>query len=45
MTLISLTPWDLALAAGLVLLLAFLSWRLQLGVERRVLIAAARSTV
>jgi putative ABC transport system permease protein len=45
MTLISLSPWDLSLAALLVLLLAGLSWRLRLGVERRVLIAAARSTV
>jgi putative ABC transport system permease protein len=45
MSLIALSPWDLALAAGLVLLLAFLSWRLRLGVERRVLIAAARSAV
>ena len=45
MSLIHLTPWDLALAASLVLLLAALSWRLHLGVERRVLIAAARSTV
>jgi putative ABC transport system permease protein len=45
MSLISLGPWDLALAAGLVLLLAFMSWRLHLGVEGRVLIAAGRSTV
>jgi putative ABC transport system permease protein len=45
MSLISLSPWDLALAAGLVLLLAALSWRLHLGVEKRVLIAALRSTV
>ncbi|ESQ13438.1 MAG TPA: iron export ABC transporter permease subunit FetB [Chromatiaceae bacterium] len=45
MTLISLNPVDLALAAGLVLLLAALSWRLHLGVQRRILIAAARSTV
>jgi putative ABC transport system permease protein len=45
MTLIELSPWDLALASGLVLLLALMSWRLRLGVERRVLIAAARSTV
>jgi putative ABC transport system permease protein len=44
-TLIHLTPYDLSLAAGLVLLLALMSWRLHLGVERRVLIAAARSTV
>ena len=45
MSLIELSPWDLALASGLVLLLALMSWRLRLGVERRVLIAAARSTV
>ena len=45
MTLISLSPWDLALAACLVLLLAFTSWRLHLGVERRLLISAARSAV
>jgi len=45
MSLISLSPWDLALAAGLVLLLAALSWRLHLDIERRMLIAAARSTV
>ena len=45
MSLISLGPLDLALAAALVLLLAVLSWRLRLGVERRMLIAAARSTV
>jgi len=45
MSLILLSPLDLALAAILVLLLSVLSWRLRLGVERRVLIAAARSTV
>ena len=45
MSLISLSPWDLALAAALVLLLALMSWRLHLGVGRRVLIAAARSTL
>ncbi len=45
MDLISLSPFDLALASGLVLLLAALSWRLHLGIERRILIAAARSTV
>jgi len=44
-SLIELRTWDLGLAAGLVLLLAIMSWRLHLGVERRVLIAAARSTV
>ncbi|AFL74801.1 ABC transporter permease [Thiocystis violascens] len=45
MTLIHLTPWDLALASVLVLLLAAMSWQLRLGVERRVLIAATRSAV
>ncbi|WP_373508959.1 iron export ABC transporter permease subunit FetB [Thiocapsa sp.] len=45
MTLIHLSPFDLSLAAILVLLLAAMSWRLRLGIERRVLIAAARSTV
>ncbi|HPF58228.1 MAG TPA: iron export ABC transporter permease subunit FetB [Candidatus Competibacteraceae bacterium] len=45
MSLIHLSVWDLALASGLVLLLAALSWRLHLGVERQVLIAALRSTV
>jgi putative ABC transport system permease protein len=44
-SLISLSPFDLGLASALVLLLALLSWRLRLGVERRILIAAARSTV
>jgi len=45
MSLIALQPRDLILAAGLVLLLALLSWRLRLGVERRVLVAALRSAV
>jgi len=44
-TLVLLSPFDLALAAVLVLLLAAMSWRLHLGVGRRVLIAAVRSTV
>lgn len=43
--LILLSPLDLALAAALVLLLAGLSWRFGLGIERRLLIATARSTV
>jgi len=42
---IPLSAWDLAIAAALVLLLAGLSWRLQLGQERSLLIAAGRSTV
>lgn len=45
MGLVLLSPLDLALASVLVLLLAAMSWWLHLGVERRVLIAAARSTV
>jgi putative ABC transport system permease protein len=45
MSLVILSPFDLALASGLVLLLAAMSWWLHLGVARRVLIAAARSTV
>ena len=45
MQLIYLSAWDLILAAGLILLLAALSWRLRLGVERRVLIAALRSSI
>jgi len=45
MTLISLTPLDLSIAAALVLALAGLSVRMQLGVERQLLIAALRTTV
>lgn len=45
MDLIILSPVDLGLAAVLVVLVAGMSWRMQLGVERRLLIAAARSVV
>ncbi len=45
MELIRLSALDLGLAAGLVLLLAMLSFRLSLGVERKLLIAALRSIV
>jgi len=45
LSLISLSPWDLGLAAGLVLALAGLSLRLGLGMERSLLIAALRSAV
>jgi putative ABC transport system permease protein len=45
MDLIILSPLDLVLAAALVLGLAALSLRLGLGVERRLLIAAVRSTL
>lgn len=42
---ITLTSRDLALASLLVLLLAGLSWRMRLGLERRLLLSAARTTV
>ena len=42
---IALSVPDLLLAAALLMLAGALSWRLQLGVERRLMIAAARSTV
>ncbi|MES9856205.1 MAG: iron export ABC transporter permease subunit FetB [Sedimenticola sp.] len=45
MELISLTALDLAIAALLVVALAAISWRLHLGVEKRLLIAALRSVV
>lgn len=45
MELISLTPLDLSIAALLVLGLAAISWRMRLGVERRLLIAASRSVI
>ena len=45
MNVIPLSTWDLVAAASLVLLLAALSWRLKLGQERQLLIAAARSVV
>jgi putative ABC transport system permease protein len=44
-TLIPLTTLDLTVAAALVVLLAVLSWQLRLGIGRRMLIAALRSTV
>ncbi len=45
MDMISLSPLDLAIAAILVLLLALISWRLRLGVGRRLLLATVRSVV
>jgi putative ABC transport system permease protein len=45
MSVIRLTPADLALAAILVLALAALSFRLQLGVTRQILVAALRTTI
>ncbi|MCP3868016.1 MAG: iron export ABC transporter permease subunit FetB [Gammaproteobacteria bacterium] len=43
MELIQLGPWDLSVAAVLVLALAAISWRLRLGVEVQLLVAAIRS--
>jgi putative ABC transport system permease protein len=44
MSVIALSHWDLSLAALLVVLLAGLSWRLHLGLERQLLINALRMT-
>lgn len=45
MDLISLSVFDLSLSAILVILLAILSWHLQLGIQQSLLIAAARSVI
>lgn len=45
MNVIALTPLDLILASGLVILLAITSILMQLGVARRLLVAALRTTV
>jgi putative ABC transport system permease protein len=45
MTLITLTPIDLLLAATLVILLSLLSWHLSLGIEGRLLVAALRTII
>jgi len=45
MNMITLTPLDLGLAASLVLILAGLSWRMRLGLERPLLINATRTVV
>lgn len=45
MTLISLSPGDLAIASILILLLGILSWRMRLGIERDLYISAARTVV
>ncbi len=45
MNVISLSPLDLALAAGLLLTMAALTWYLRLGVTRSVLVAGLRTTV
>jgi putative ABC transport system permease protein len=45
MNIIQLTPWYLAIASLLVFLLAFLSWRNDLAIEKPLLIAATRTTI
>ena len=45
MQLISLSAYDLGLAAALVIFLALLSLRMQLGVASQILIAASRTVV
>jgi putative ABC transport system permease protein len=45
MTVVVLTPLDLSLAAGGIVALALLSWRMRLGMTRQILIAALRTTV
>jgi len=45
MTIVALTPFDLAIAAGLIVLLALLSWRMHLGLVDQLLVAALRTTI
>jgi putative ABC transport system permease protein len=45
MTIVALTPFDLTLASGFIVLLALLSWRMQLGMVRLMIVAALRTTV
>jgi putative ABC transport system permease protein len=45
MTIVTLTPVDLSLAAGLIILLALISWRMHLGLVRQIIVAALRTTV
>jgi len=45
MSIVALTPMDLTMAAGLIFLLALLSWRMRLGLVRQLLVAALRTTV
>lgn len=45
MTIVTLTPLDLTIASGLVVLLALLSWQMNLGLVRQIIIAAIRTTV
>jgi putative ABC transport system permease protein len=45
MGVIALSPWDLALASTMVLLLAYISRRMQFGIDKSLLISALRTTV
>ena len=45
MSITILTPADLSMAAGLIVLMALLSWRMKLGLAPQLLIAALRTTV
>ena len=45
MELIQLSPLDLAIAGALLLVVALLTWRLRLGMERRMVIAALRAVI
>ncbi len=45
MGVIALSPLDLVLAAALVLLLAWISWRMRFGIEKPLFIAALRTTL
>lgn len=45
MTIIALSPTDLAIAAGLVVLLALLTLPMRLGLFRQILVAGARTTI
>ena len=45
MTAIDLTPWDLSLAALLIIVLVLFSWRMQLGLAGQLVVAAMRTTV
>ena len=42
---ISLGVWDLMLASVLVLILAAISWRMRFGIEKRLLLSAARTAI
>lgn len=45
MSVIALSPWDLAIAGALVLVLALLAARLRLGVSRQLIVGAIRMTI